>query len=118
MARRAAPAKHYVFTLNNPLLSDADMLAALRDLSDHFSYCVFQREAGDEGTVHLQGYVEFNKKLRITQIAALLAPLNGAHWEKRRGTRQQARDYCMKDDTRLEGHVPQEVHCPRRVLIL
>lgn len=39
--------------------------------------------------------------MRITGIKKLLS--GTAHWESRRGTRDQARDYARKDDTRLDG---------------
>nr|WAE42188.1 MAG: replication associated protein [Cressdnaviricota sp.] len=75
------------------------------------TYCVFQLEKGKgtkkgaikmkDGVVHFQGYVEFKNKMRFTALKKLLPP---AHWEKRRGTRHEARDYCMKeDDTQLES---------------
>jgi len=61
---------------------------------------VFQFEAGLRGTYHAQGYVEFSAPLRFNQVKALI---NEAHWERRMGTRDQARDYCMKDETRMSG---------------
>jgi len=35
------------------------------------SYMVFQREQGAEGTIHLQGYAEFEKPMRFSSIKKL-----------------------------------------------
>lgn len=50
--------------------------------------------------VHVQGYIEFSKPMRV---AALKKFSDRAHWEPRRGTQEQARDYAMKADTRFNG---------------
>jgi len=60
----------------------------------------WQLEIGEEGTVHYQGYFEFT---RAVYMGTLKTILHAAHWERRKGTQQEARDYCMKEDTRLEG---------------
>lgn len=44
--------------------------------------------------LHYQGYVEFNKKMSLRQVKILDEK---AHWEPRRGTQQQAIEYCHKD---------------------
>lgn len=69
-------------------------------------YLVFQLEQGvgfeqTEGTPHIQGYIELLKPMRFQKLKSLISPR--AHLEPRRGTRIQARAYCMKEDTRVEG---------------
>ncbi len=44
--------------------------------------------------------MEFAKQKTFTGVSRLLPR---AHWEARRGTREQARDYARKEDTRVEG---------------
>lgn len=84
----------WVFTLNNP---PSDNL----DIDDWpCKYLVFQKEVGANGTEHFQGYVEFCKPIRISGVRKLL---DRAHWEPRRGTREEARAYCTKEDTRVLG---------------
>jgi len=52
------------------------------------------------GQLHWQGYVEFEYRKSFNTVKALL-PL--AHWEYRRGNRDQAKAYVTKEDTRVEG---------------
>lgn len=97
----ASPVKHWCFTLND----EAEVIAhetVMAFLSPHCDYVVFQQERGEEGTLHYQGYVELIKAQRLTQLVKLHPTLK-PHWEKRKGTRQQARAYAMKDDTRVAG---------------
>lgn len=64
-------------------------------------YICFQLECGEGGKEHFQGYVEFNRSVRLTDVRRIVS--DTAHWEPRRGTAAQARNYCQKDDTRVEG---------------
>lgn len=67
------------------------------------SYAVWQREVcPDTGREHFQGYIELNNAMTYTALQ-LYDGLNTAHFEQRRGTPQQAEDYCSKEDTRVEG---------------
>lgn len=56
-------------------------------------YTVFAHEKTKDGKQHLQGYSEFEKPLRIAALKKLW-DCNWLHAEKRRGTREQAREYC------------------------
>lgn len=83
----------WCFTLNNP---SKDIDYGLPDLR----FCVHQLEQGEGGTYHWQGYAEFLKPKRL---AALRQWIEGAHWELRRGTGEQAAAYCTKEETRIAG---------------
>ena len=61
-----------------------------------FTYLVFGREVGDNGTPHLQGYCRLASKLRLHQIRSIRG-FERAHFEVSRGTPKQASDYCKKD---------------------
>lgn len=50
--------------------------------------------------LHLQAYLEFTHPTRIKSVQEVF---NGCHCETRRGTREQARDYCSKEETRVHG---------------
>lgn len=65
-------------------------------------YAVFQEEMGAEGTRHFQGYLEFKNRRRLTAIKRLPGAAR-MHLEKRRGSRNEARDYSMKDESRESG---------------
>lgn len=70
-------------------------------------YCVFQPEVcPTTGKTHFQGYTEFIKGVRISTIQRRFP---GIHVEKRQGTSDQARDYCIKAESRLPGCEPSEI---------
>lgn len=85
--------RNWCFTLNNPTTVDLPF-------DDSVQFAVWQKERGENGTEHLQGYIEFKK---VRKLAGLKKLFPTAHFEPRRGTQQQAIDYCRKDDTRIEG---------------
>lgn len=91
--------RSYCFTIANDAEVDKFGVAE----TDVLRYCVYQYEAcPTTGRIHIQGYVEFNKPVRLARAKKLLSAPT-AHLEKRKGSREQARDYCMKEDTRHEG---------------
>lgn len=57
----------------------------------------------DSGRYHLQGYVQFKQKKRLSQLKKLQ---NEIHWERREGTHKQALVYVTKDETRVMGTEP------------
>lgn len=78
------------------------------DEDPDFRYCVYQPEAcPTTKKYHYQGYIEFNKAKAFSTVKELLGDPT-VHLEPRRGTREQARAYCMKDDSRLPGYKPIE----------
>lgn len=91
------PADQYIgwcFTINQP-----DKVDLMKDLGEKYDdkvkYCCFALEiAPTTGHKHFQGYLEMVKKITLTGIKKLFNEW-GAHWEPRKGTREQARDYCM-----------------------
>lgn len=81
------------FTLNN--YTDVEV-AYLQDPEPMVHYICFQKEVGKGGTPHLQGYVEFQSPVSYVRMQQILRS-GRIHFEKRRGTADQARDYCRKD---------------------
>lgn len=57
-------------------------------------YICIGKEIGKCGTPHLQGFVYFDVKKRLSTLKKLS---ERAHWEPSRGTPQQAAAYCQKD---------------------
>lgn len=92
-------ARAWCFTLNNPSEEECPKKWILEERT---KLCVYQMEMGEEGTIHYQGYVEVKSPMRL----AALKKWNGrVHWEKRRGRREDAMNYCAKEESRLEGPV-------------
>lgn len=79
-----------VFTLNN--YNDLEYNDLL--FNDLFSYIIIGKEVGDEGTPHLQGYFELKKQSRFNAIKCINLRM---HFEKRKGSQEQAIAYCKKD---------------------
>lgn len=65
-------------------------------------YGLYQIEQGQNGTRHIQGYLEFYHSKTMGGVK-LLPGLSTAHCEPRRGSREQAAAYCRKEDTRISG---------------
>lgn len=67
------------------------------DLQDlRIRYFCYQLETTCAGLVHLQAYIELYDQIRLTQLKSRLGD-HTLHAEPRKGTRAQARDYCLKD---------------------
>lgn len=75
-------------------------------------YGVFQLEQAPEtGRYHVQAYFEFNKPLRMNSFQTGQFQrywtdhpyITGFHAEKRKATRERAREYCMKEETQVWG---------------
>jgi len=70
-------------------------------LKNQFVYLVYQLEkAPDTGRYHYQGYVAFHCKKKL---ATLKNTAPEWHWDARRGTHMDAKAYCTKDASRIEG---------------
>ena len=93
MSRSAA--KRWCFTINNPTRNDefwdTDVFGEVCD------YLIVQEETGENGTTHYQGFLILKKPQRLTWLKNRLN--ERAHWEVARGTNEQARDYCRKEET-------------------
>lgn len=92
-----ARVRNWMFTINNPTEDDVPTL----EWKDSV-YIVYQKEKGENGTEHYQGYVQFEKAHRLSALKKINAR---AHWEPRRGTHEQAVTYCTKEDTRMSEPV-------------
>jgi len=65
-------------------------------------YMVCQVESATQtGKVHVQGYMQLHTNCSLSALKKALG--DRAHFEVRRGTHAQARAYCMKAETRVNG---------------
>nr|AQR57913.1 replicase [Desmodus rotundus circovirus 1] len=69
-------------------------------------YLIIGKEVGEKGTPHLQGFVNFKKKLRRSTLKKLPGFMR-AHVEPAKGTDHQNQTYCQKMENYLEIGIPQ-----------
>lgn len=82
--------------------------AKYTDFGD-FQYHVFQVEQCPKtGIYHIQGYVQLKNPKSLGGMKKIDGKI---HFEPRRGTHEQARSYCMKEESRIEG--PWELGEPK-----
>lgn len=89
--RQISPAKQWCFTFNN--YDETDIVPMCQKFQASAKKWLFSREIGESGTPHLQGCVEFSKKLRPLSLGLP----RQIHWEKSKGTWDQNVTYCLKD---------------------
>lgn len=88
---RLVPSKYWCFTLNNWLEEEYNNI--LEILLTKKMCWIIGKEIGENGTPHLQGYIESKIKIRPSEC------FNNKriHWEKRKGSRDDNIKYCSKD---------------------
>lgn len=106
---RMSRSKYWVFTAYDP-----DDPADWWERSETSYICWGEEICPSTGRKHYQGYMEFDKRMRFNQLRTLIEEVTGGtriHLAARRGTAQQARDYCEKVDakSKAEGLAPNEV---------
>ena len=86
-------AKNWCFTINNYTAED---LGIFPIADQEVQYCTYGKEVGEDGTPHLQGYIQFTKRKRFNFVKGLLPR---AHLEVQRArSNKKAQEYCHKDD--------------------
>lgn len=88
--------RYWCFTLNNYTEEELQDVRRIEESNEDVTYVCFGREVAESGTPHLQGYLEFKQKIRLGGVRRLRG-MGRAHLELRRGTQDQAIDYCKKD---------------------
>jgi len=69
-------------------------------------YSIAQVERGEEtGRIHIQGYSEWSAPIKLITVLTKIPCLLGSHFELPKGTRDQCRDYCRKEDTQVSDPV-------------
>lgn len=66
-----------------------------------YQYLIYQSEIGDDGREHIQGYVVLKNRMRATALINICP----GHYEQRRGTHLQAKEYCRKDPSSRTSEV-------------
>lgn len=105
MPENVCQSKYWCFTINNQIDEWRDSIspqAKLSFLATEVIFCIWQiEEAPTTARQHVQGYIELAKRLRRNQLSRVFG--SGVHLEKRKGTRQQAKEYCEKSETKVSG---------------
>lgn len=85
--------KYWCFTINNATAEERQYLQAG---GNGIGYVICGDEVGENNTPHIQGYVEFKNRRTLTAIKRDIG-FKRAHLEQRRGTQDEAIEYCQKD---------------------
>lgn len=88
--------RSFVFTINNPKLDPEELIGVLKNESA--VACVFNKEVGENGTPHYQGWVRF-KNARL--YGGLCTLLSG--WVRPCRNDVGSRRYCSKPRSRVAG---------------
>jgi hypothetical protein len=97
--------RRWVFTLNNPEVSKEELLEMIKERAATRYVVIGEEVAPTTGTIHYQGFVEYENAATFEQLKARL-PL--AHIERAKGSNQQNKAYCTKDNNFVEdGKVVQ-----------
>ncbi|AIF76271.1 Rep [Bat circovirus] len=90
--------RRWLFTLNNPTCEGDKLFESNKT---NIRAATWQLEKGETtGTLHFQGYIQFNKAMRMASVKEILPT---AHWTAANGTQEQNIAYCNKEDTREQG---------------
>lgn len=91
--------RSWCFTINNYTEIEKENVMMINGIK---RYVICGLEVGESGTQHLQGYIELTAPQRLSALKKLTG-FERAHLEKRCGTRDQARNYCMKTGQYIES---------------
>lgn len=96
--KQISPSKKWVFTWNHYPDNWKELIVPKFQSSGLFG---LQEEVGKQGTPHIQGWVEFTKKIRPLSLGLP----KQIHWEKMKGTIQESIDYCSKSETKAGDYI-------------
>lgn len=89
--KQVNPSKRWCFTANN--YDNSHIAIIICKCSAISASYIIGKEVGEMGTPHLQGYIEFKKRIRPKGTINL----DYIHWEQARGSRDENLAYCSKD---------------------
>jgi hypothetical protein len=99
---RGSAAKNWCFTYNNyPENWLALMAPGLQG-----SAWIGGEEVGESGTPHIQGYIQFPKKVRPVGYKGMPKEI---HWEKARGSKDENVAYCSKQAGTIHGNLKPKI---------
>lgn len=90
-------ARWWRFTINNPTTQDYEDVDKLQ-WKKHCTELIAQEERGEDGTLHIQGYVGFSSQKSANQMQEFLPRSNNANTES-----AKYKEYCCKPKSAVEG---------------
>ncbi len=106
---QSSPAKHWCFTYNNYPDEHEKLFSSIVPKIIRY---IYQEETGENGTKHLQGYIEFKEKCRPKNLLS-----DKIHWEKCKNILASI-EYCHKTDTRTGGVFNFNVYIAKPIKII
>jgi len=107
--KQASKSRGWMITINN--IADWDGLQKRVAERKQVRYFCGQLEVGEQSSVrHLQAYVEFNGPVGLAAVRKLFPR---CHAEVRRGSPEEAKRYCSKEETRVAGSFFECGECPQ-----
>nr|ACC78688.1 replication protein [Gossypium darwinii symptomless alphasatellite] len=101
----------WCFTIFFTSASPPDLVPLFENTSVSYA-CWQEEESPTTRRRHLQGYLQLKTKKSLSAVKSLFGDLN-PHLEKQRARRtDEARDYCMKEETRVSGPFEFGDYCP------
>lgn len=94
---RIIRARYWQVVINNPSIEDIEKWKSVINTTKR---SVWQFETGTNGTLHIQGHIEFKNAMTNRSLKKKLG--NSAHLEKV-NNRDASIEYCQKPETRTEG---------------
>lgn len=82
-----------------------EAIKEIEELQEHCKYMIIGLEEGEDGYLHYQGFLQLQHR---TRLEVLKKYARTTHFEPRKGTVQQAIDYCKKEECHFEMGVPSE----------
>jgi Mor family transcriptional regulator len=95
--------KNICFTSFNTDIEWETLNIGEMDTKQQIKYIIYQGELCKDGKKHIQGFLQFHKKKRMSAIKKLFND-NTLHIEPMRGTPEQARLYCTNEYIDKEGN--------------
>jgi len=90
--QRIAPSIRWIMVLNNYTNEELNSIGSI--INKNCKYAIIEKEVGENGTPHLQGYFEFKTKMRPCSVFNI----SRIHFEKARESRAVNDKYCSKDE--------------------
>jgi len=91
--------RYWTWTLNNWTPEEQKELVWQAEHQEKdITYICFEEEVGENGTPHLQGYIEFSKRKRGLWIKNNVNGMTRAHLACTKGSAEENIVYCSKDD--------------------